>query len=436
MSADFLCLWLLTVKVIISVALILTLLGIAAWIIELSLPDKSVLLIALLRGSGLCIAVWGIIALLLVLLTSVSLAEGRVTDECGLFSAGQITKMEQEIEEIRETYQMDCAVLTTRDIPLNSSEDTEDQTRAYADKYYEDHGYGLGEDRAGILYVIDMRNRVSYVSTAGTMIDYIDDNRQEELLSSADEDLYRGRYGNAALALLAKLRDILGRGIEEGHFRYDEATGERLTGIYNKLTGSEMWVHESRVEEYKAAGHKPAAEPEKPKKQFHFVRDLLICVVVLLLLLFGGYFFLRSQLTRWMESLAQPKVETPVVVEPVVEPEPVVMDTIVPEPVVEEPVVEELAVEPEPYSDLITIEEMHEASRLTWMAKRYYGDKKYWPYLYDANRDVIVNPSRIKVGTPIRVPKLTKEQRDTTNAETKARLEALRIEAEEACRTK
>ena len=180
----------------------------------------------------------------------------------------------------------------------------------------------------------------------------------------------------------------------------------------------------------------PVKEPEKPKKQFHFVRDLLICVVVLLLLLFGGYFFLRSQLTRWMESLAQPKVETPVVVEPVVEPEPVVMDTIVPEPIVEEPAVEEPAVEPEPYSDLITIEEMHEASRLTWMAKRYYGDKKYWPYLYDANRDVIVNPSRIKVGTPIRVPKLTKEQRDTTNAETKARLEALRIEAEEACRTK
>ena len=176
----------------------------------------------------------------------------------------------------------------------------------------------------------------------------------------------------------------------------------------------------------------PAKEPEKPKKQFHFVRDLLICVVVLLLLLFGGYFFLRSQLTRWMESLAQPK-ETPVVVEPVEEPvvEPVVIDTVVPEPIVEEPVVE-----PEPYSDLITIEEMHEASRLTWMAKRYYGDKKYWPYLYDANRDVIVNPSRIKVGTPIRVPKLTKEQRDTTNAETKARLEALRIEAEEACRTK
>lgn len=34
----------------------------------------------------------------------------------------------------------------------------------------------------------------------------------------------------------------------------------------NKFTGGEMWVADDRVEEYKAAGHKPAAEAEKPKK--------------------------------------------------------------------------------------------------------------------------------------------------------------------------
>ena len=37
--------------------------------------------------------------------------------------------------------------------------------------------------------------------------------------------------------------------------------------------GTHMWVHESRVDEYKAAGHKPVAElsakptEEKPKKR-------------------------------------------------------------------------------------------------------------------------------------------------------------------------
>lgn len=43
----------------------------------------------------------------------------------------------------------------------------------------------------------------------------------------------------------------------------------------NRLTGGEMWVDETRVDEYKAAGHVPAAEahpepeaePEKPVKK-------------------------------------------------------------------------------------------------------------------------------------------------------------------------
>ena len=41
----------------------------------------------------------------------------------------------------------------------------------------------------------------------------------------------------------------------------------------NRVTGTKMWVAEDRVEEYKAAGHVPAAVPamenpaeEKPKK--------------------------------------------------------------------------------------------------------------------------------------------------------------------------
>ena len=52
-----------------------------------------------------------------------------------------------------------------------------------------------------------------------------------------------------------------------------------MVRFINRLTGSLMWIHESRVEEYKAAGHVPAADleedldlleeeiPEKPKKR-------------------------------------------------------------------------------------------------------------------------------------------------------------------------
>ena len=47
----------------------------------------------------------------------------------------------------------------------------------------------------------------------------------------------------------------------------------------------------------------PEPEPEKPKKKFHFLRDVLICVVILLFLLLGGFFFLRHKLSSWMDGL-------------------------------------------------------------------------------------------------------------------------------------
>lgn len=35
----------------------------------------------------------------------------------------------------------------------------------------------------------------------------------------------------------------------------------------NKFTGTEMWVADNRKEEYLAAGHKPAADPVKPREK-------------------------------------------------------------------------------------------------------------------------------------------------------------------------
>ena len=36
--------------------------------------------------------------------------------------------------------------------------------------------------------------------------------------------------------------------------------------LINRHTGGDMWVHESKLDEYLAAGHKLAAEPEPVKK--------------------------------------------------------------------------------------------------------------------------------------------------------------------------
>lgn len=152
----------------------------------------------------------------------------------------------------------------------------------------------------------------------------------------------------------------------------------------------------------------PVGGKTDKKRKYHFLRDTLICVVCLLVVLAGGFLFLRGAMANWIDSL-------------VAKSEPVATDTVVAIPstpvaeeVVEDTAVMENALEVPIYQQFIATEEIREGSRLTWLAYRYYGNKDLWVYIYDANKDHLGNPNEIRVGTPIRIPRLTTEQRDTT----------------------
>lgn len=152
----------------------------------------------------------------------------------------------------------------------------------------------------------------------------------------------------------------------------------------------------------------PVAGKADKKRKYHFLRDTLICVVCLLVLLAGGFLFLRGAMANWIDSL-------------VAKSEPVATDTVVAIPsihVVEEVTEDTAVIENAPelpvYQQFIATEEIREGSRLTWLAYRYYGNKDLWVYIYDANKDHLGNPNEIRVGTPIRIPRLTTEQQDTT----------------------
>ena len=70
---------------------------------------------------------------------------------------------------------------------------------------------------------------------------------------------------------------------------------------------------------------------------------------------------------------------------------------------------------PRVYTDFIASERIKEGSRLTIMSKRYYGNKDFWVYIYEANKDKIMNPDNIAIGTLIRIPKLDPRLIDVSN---------------------
>lgn len=187
-------------------------------------------------------------------------------------------------------------------------------------------------------------------------------------------------------------------------------------------------VEEAAPAEEQQEEEEPLIVSEKPaKKKNYFLRALLISFIILLILCVVGYFFLRKQVCEWFDILKE-KVEKIELfnkcsapseeVESAAAEDELVLE--VPEETAEQVAESEAPkaeVQKAKYEELLLTEEITEGSRLAWISRKYYGHPDYWPYLYDANRDRIDDPSNVPVGTQIRVPKLTKAQRDMTSSE-------------------
>jgi len=70
---------------------------------------------------------------------------------------------------------------------------------------------------------------------------------------------------------------------------------------------------------------------------------------------------------------------------------------------------------PRIYPEYIATERIMSGSRLARMSERYYGTSDFWVYIYEANKDRIVNPDNIPTGTLIYIPKIDPRLIDATN---------------------
>lgn len=60
---------------------------------------------------------------------------------------------------------------------------------------------------------------------------------------------------------------------------------------------------------------------------------------------------------------------------------------------------------------------------LTTMARKYYGDYKFWVYIYEENSDIITDPNRISPGTAVTIPAPEKYSIDSSDPESVKRAE-------------
>lgn len=140
----------------------------------------------------------------------------RIFDHADLFSQEEITELDEEANVLSNNYNMDIVIVTTNDASGKTS-------REYADDYYDDNEFSIGDDQSGILFLMDMDNREVYISTTGQGIRYLTDQRIESVLESViDSGMGDGDYYSAARGFLNATEEYLESGIPSDQYSQDE----------------------------------------------------------------------------------------------------------------------------------------------------------------------------------------------------------------------
>ena len=173
----------------------------------------------------------GILFLMLLILTVTVSADSGVYDYGSLFTAEETADLEKMAAEIAETYDMNILMLTTTDTDGKTSS-------AYIEDFYEKNGFYTNGIRGGIILLIDMQHRELNLETAGDMIYYITDEREEEIYDAGFDDVKNEEYGSSMKHMLEQTKEFLEDGIPDNQYTYDTETGKIVR--HRSLSGGEI----------------------------------------------------------------------------------------------------------------------------------------------------------------------------------------------------
>lgn len=116
----------------------------------------------------------------------------RLVDNGYTMTDDEGSELLAQLDEISERQECDVLVITVESMPSDYSSITE-----YADDVFDYNGYGLGDDRSGILLLLDMEGREWAISTCGYGIVAFTDSGQEYMVEHFKPDLSDGNYSDA-----------------------------------------------------------------------------------------------------------------------------------------------------------------------------------------------------------------------------------------------
>ena len=105
---------------------------------------------------------WILLVFALLLLAIPAFAAGLplVVDDAALLSPDEVNALTAEAQRLSDAYQMDVVIHTTESLGGKTG-------RLYAADYFDDNGYGQGEDHDGVILTLAMEDRDMTIVTTG-----------------------------------------------------------------------------------------------------------------------------------------------------------------------------------------------------------------------------------------------------------------------------
>lgn len=144
-----------------------------------------------------------------VLLTPSVNANEKIYDFAELLTEEEEKQLYDKVKEFLANTNLDLAIVT-----INTN--VKDSTQEYADDFYDYNDFSID----GLAFVIDMQNRIFYISTAGKAMLYYDDYRIEYILSALDQEMYNHEYFNACNTLISQLTEYYDSGFSDNADKY------------------------------------------------------------------------------------------------------------------------------------------------------------------------------------------------------------------------
>lgn len=114
----------------------------------------------------------------------------RLMDEAGLLSSDEAAEIKAKLDEISERQKFDVVIATVNSLSGKTP-------REYADDLYDYSGFGFGENKDGVLFLISMEDRDWYISTTGYGIAAITDAGREYIADKFTGYLSDSDYAEA-----------------------------------------------------------------------------------------------------------------------------------------------------------------------------------------------------------------------------------------------